>query len=99
MDIFGHVAYISNGGNKYGFIIVGDYSYFTWVFFLRDKSVYMASSRSLQKEPKMSLMSRSRELEVTMERISKTPTLKSSLMKKESSMSFRFHTLHNKMVL
>jgi transposase InsO family protein len=38
MDIFGHVAYISIGGNKYGFIIVDDYSRFTWVFFLRDKS-------------------------------------------------------------
>ena len=38
MDIFGPVAYISLGGNKYGFIIVDDYSRFTWVFFLRDKS-------------------------------------------------------------
>ena len=33
MDIFGPVAYISLGGNKYGFIIVDDYSHFTWVFF------------------------------------------------------------------
>ena len=38
MDIFGPIAYISLGGNKYGFIIVDDYSRFTWVFFLRDKS-------------------------------------------------------------
>ena len=38
MDIFGPVTYISIGGNKYGFIIVDDYSRFTWVFFLRDKS-------------------------------------------------------------
>ena len=37
MDIFGPVAYISLGGNKYGFVII-DYSHFTWVFFLRDKS-------------------------------------------------------------
>jgi hypothetical protein len=29
MDIFGPVAYISIGGNKYGFIIVDDYSRFT----------------------------------------------------------------------
>jgi hypothetical protein len=28
------VAYISIGGNKYGLIIVDDYSHFTWVFFL-----------------------------------------------------------------
>ena len=32
MDIFGPVAYISIGGNKYGFVIVDDYSHFTWVF-------------------------------------------------------------------
>src|SRR5438132_1500992 len=38
MDLFGPVAYISIGGNKYGFVIVDDYSRFTWVFFLQDKS-------------------------------------------------------------
>jgi hypothetical protein len=38
MDVFGLVAYISIGGNKYGLVIVDDYSRFTWVFFLQDKS-------------------------------------------------------------
>jgi hypothetical protein len=38
MDLFGPITYISIGGNKYGFIIVDDYSCFTWVFFLQDKS-------------------------------------------------------------
>jgi transposase InsO family protein len=38
MDLFGPVAYISIGGNKYGLIIVDDYSRFTWMFFLQDKS-------------------------------------------------------------
>jgi transposase InsO family protein len=38
MDLFGPVAYISIGGNKYGLIIIDDYSRFTWVFFLQDKS-------------------------------------------------------------
>jgi hypothetical protein len=37
MDLFGPVAYISIGGNKYDLIIVDDYSHFTWVFFLQDK--------------------------------------------------------------
>ena len=37
MDLFGPNAYISIGGNKYGFVIVDDFSRFTWVFFLRDK--------------------------------------------------------------
>jgi transposase InsO family protein len=38
MDLFGPIAYISIGGNKYGLVIVDDYSHFTWVFFLYDKS-------------------------------------------------------------
>jgi hypothetical protein len=37
MDLFGPVAYLSIGGSKYGLAIV-DFSCFTWVFFLRDKS-------------------------------------------------------------
>jgi transposase InsO family protein len=38
MDLFGPIAYISIGGNKYGLVIVDDFSRFTWVFFLHDKS-------------------------------------------------------------
>jgi transposase InsO family protein len=38
MDLFGPVAYLSIGGSKYGLVIVDDFSRFTWVFFLRDKS-------------------------------------------------------------
>ena len=37
MDLFGPVAYLSIGGNKYGLVIVDDYSHFIWVFFLFDK--------------------------------------------------------------
>ena len=37
MDLFGPVAYLSIEGNKYGLVIVDDYSCFTWVFFLHDK--------------------------------------------------------------
>jgi hypothetical protein len=38
MDLFGPVAYISMDGNKYGLVTVDDYSRYTWVFFLQDKS-------------------------------------------------------------
>jgi hypothetical protein len=38
MDLFGPVAYISIGGNKYDLVIIDDYSRFIWVFFLQDKS-------------------------------------------------------------
>jgi transposase InsO family protein len=37
IDLFGPVAYISIGSNKYGLVIIDDYSRFTWVFFLQDK--------------------------------------------------------------
>jgi transposase InsO family protein len=38
MDVFGPIAYLSIGGSKYGLDIVDDFSRFTWVFFLQDKS-------------------------------------------------------------
>jgi hypothetical protein len=38
MDLFSPIAYISIGGSKYYLVIVDDYSHFTWVFFLQEKS-------------------------------------------------------------
>jgi transposase InsO family protein len=38
MDLFRLVAYVSISGNKYDLVIVDDYSRFTWVFFVYDKS-------------------------------------------------------------
>jgi transposase InsO family protein len=38
MDLFGPVDYLSIGGSKYGLVIIDDFSRFTWVFFLQDKS-------------------------------------------------------------
>jgi transposase InsO family protein len=38
IDLFDPIAYISIGGDKYCLVIVDDYSCFTWVFFLQDKS-------------------------------------------------------------
>jgi transposase InsO family protein len=38
MDLFGPVAYLSIRGSKYDLLIVDDFSHFTWVFFLQDKS-------------------------------------------------------------
>jgi transposase InsO family protein len=38
IDLFGPIAYVSIGGNKCGLVIVDDYSHFTWVIFLQDKS-------------------------------------------------------------
>jgi transposase InsO family protein len=38
MDLFGPTSFMSIGGNSYCLVIVDDYSRFTWVYFLRDKS-------------------------------------------------------------
>src|SRR3954466_16142418 len=38
MDLFGPQNYASLRGNKYGLVIVDDFSCYTWVFFLDDKS-------------------------------------------------------------
>jgi hypothetical protein len=38
MDLFEPVAYLSIGGSKCGLVIVDEFSRFTWVFFLQDKS-------------------------------------------------------------
>jgi transposase InsO family protein len=38
MDLFGPTTYSSAGGNLYCLVIVDDFSIYTWVFFLHDKS-------------------------------------------------------------
>jgi transposase InsO family protein len=38
MDLFGPIVYISIGDNNYDLVIIDDYSRFTWVFVLHDKS-------------------------------------------------------------
>jgi transposase InsO family protein len=38
MDLFGPTTYTSIGGNKYGFVIMDDFTRYTWVVFLIDKS-------------------------------------------------------------
>jgi hypothetical protein len=37
MDLFDPIVYISIGGNKYGLVIIDDYSHFIWVFFCKIK--------------------------------------------------------------
>jgi transposase InsO family protein len=49
MDLFGPIAYISIGGNKYALVIIDDYSRFTWMFFLQDKGETQAVLKKLLK--------------------------------------------------
>jgi hypothetical protein len=57
MDLFGPVVYLSLGGNKYGLVIVDDYSRFTWVFFLYDKCQVQEKVKYLLEGHKRSLVS------------------------------------------
>jgi hypothetical protein len=43
MDLFGPTTYTSIGGNKYGFVIVNDFTRYTWVVFLIDNSDVFAT--------------------------------------------------------
>ena len=49
MDLFGPTTYTSIGGNKYGFVIVNDFTRYTWVFFLVDKSDVFATFKTFIK--------------------------------------------------
>ena len=54
MDLFGP-TYKSLGGNLYCLVIIDDYSRYTWVFFLHDRSKWPHVSRSLPRVHKMNL--------------------------------------------
>ena len=49
MDLFGPITYKSLGGNLYCLVIVDDYSRYTWVFFLHDKTEVAAYFKKFAK--------------------------------------------------
>jgi transposase InsO family protein len=49
MDLFRPTIYLSIGSNKYGFVIVDNFSRYTWVFFLVDKSGAFATFKTFVK--------------------------------------------------
>ena len=53
MDLFGPMDVISMGGKSYGFVIVDDYSRFTWVYFLAHKDKHYIHSLSNARKFKM----------------------------------------------
>jgi hypothetical protein len=99
MDLFGPIAYISIGGNKYGLVIIDDFSCFTWVFFLQDKSeaqgIVKKFIRRAQNEYELKIKNvrsdNGSEFQNTI--------LKNYLMKKESNMNSPHHTHLNKLAL
>ena len=99
MDLFGPTQYTSIGGNKYGFIIVDDYTRYTWVFFLVDKSDVFATFKSFVKGIHNELKQPSRELEVTMVVSSRILELMSDMMNLELGINSRPSTHPNQMAL
>jgi hypothetical protein len=49
MDLSGPITFTSIGGSKYGFVIIDDFTRYTWVFFLVDKSDMFATFKTFIK--------------------------------------------------
>ena len=50
MDLFGPTTYVSLGGNLYCLVVVDDFSRYTWVFFLEDKSIVADTFKKFAKK-------------------------------------------------
>jgi hypothetical protein len=48
-DLFGPTTYTSIDGNKYGFVIMDDFTRYIWVFFLVDKCDMFATFKTFIK--------------------------------------------------
>ena len=93
MDLFGPTQYTSIDGNKYGFVIVDDYTRYTWIFFLVDKSDVFATFKSFVKGIH-------NEFETTIKRVRiDTQELMSCVMKLELDINSWPNTLLNQMSL
>ena len=99
MDLFGPTTYTSIGGNKYGFVIVDNFTRYTWVFFLVDKSDVFAIFKSFVKGIHNEIETTINRVEVTMVVSSRTLELMSYVMNLELDINSQPSTLHNQMAL
>src|SRR4051812_26414235 len=99
MDLFSPQNYASLGGNKYGLVIVDDFSRYTWVFFLDDKrkvvDIFKTFAKRAQTEYEVSLSIS----EVIMVQNSRIQTSMIFLMPMVLHMNSLLHIHRNKMVL
>ena len=60
VNLFGLMDVLSMGGKSYGFVIVDDYSMFTWVYFLAHKDealhTFIKQSKKVQNEKSFTLI-------------------------------------------
>jgi hypothetical protein len=99
MDLFRPTQYTSIGENKYDFMIVDDYTRYTWTFFLVDKVMCLQLSNHLSRAFTMSLKQPSKELEVTMVVSSRILELMSCMMTLELDINSWPSILNNQMAL
>jgi hypothetical protein len=98
MDLFGLIAYISIDESKYCLVIVDDYSRFTWVFFLQEKSQTQETLKRFLRRAQNEFGLRIKRLEAIMERSSRTCKSNDFLRRRASNMSSLLPTHLNKMV-
>jgi hypothetical protein len=77
-------------------VIVDDYSCFTWVFFLQEKTQTQETLKRFLRRAQNEFGLRIKRLEATMERSSRILKLKNFLKRRASNMSSLLHTHLNK---
>ena len=97
MGLFGPTTYKSLGGNLYCLVIVDDYSRYTWVFFLHDKTEVASCFKKFAKRAQNEFKVKLKKIRSDNGKSLITQTLKPIVIKLESSMRSPQHTL-NKMV-
>ena len=97
MDLFGPTRVASLGGMHYAYILVDDYSRYTWVCFLAHKNNAFKAFESFQKEFKKKKVFVFQLLEVIMEPNLKMNSAKPFTMKMEFITLFLLLELLNKM--
>ena len=99
IDLFGPSRYASLSGKFYAFVIVDDYSRYTWVLFLANKDDAIDAFRFFYKRFKMKNAILLLVLEVIMVENLKIMHLKVFVMTLALSINFHHLGLHNKMEL
>jgi hypothetical protein len=98
MGLFGPVAYLSIGGSKYGLVIVDDFSRFTWVFFLQDKSETQGTLKRFLRRAQNEFEHKVKKIRSDNSPSSRICKWRSILRRKASSTSSPLPTHHSKMV-
>jgi hypothetical protein len=97
MDLFDPITYISIGGNKYDVVIVNDYSRFTWVFFLQDKSETQEMLKKFLKRAQNEFDAKVKRIRSDNDTEFKNTQVEDYLDEEGIKHEFLAPTLHNKM--